>query len=78
MADAPGRYLSFDPVAGDYDQTRVIPGPQLEEIARILAREATWSAAGCFWMPGWGRGGLPRRWRGVIRGRSSAWTSRRP
>ena len=30
MADAPGRYLSFEAVADDYDQTRVIPGRAFE------------------------------------------------
>ena len=36
----PGRYLSFDSVAGDYDQTRVIPNVPMQEIVRLLGREA--------------------------------------
>lgn len=52
----PGRYLSFEQVAADYDQTRVIPGPQLEEIARILAREAHLERGGLFLDAGVGTG----------------------
>ncbi len=56
MADAPGRYQSFDPVAGEYDQTRVIPPAQIEEIARILAREAHLERGGLFLDAGVGTG----------------------
>lgn len=52
----PGRYLSFEAVAEDYDQTRVIPGPQLDEIARILAREAHLERGGLFLDAGVGTG----------------------
>ncbi len=52
----PGRYLSFETVAEDYDQTRVIPGPQLDEIARILAREAHLERGGLFLDAGVGTG----------------------
>lgn len=52
----PGRYLSFEGVADDYDQTRVIPGPQLEEIARILARESALDQGGLFLDAGVGTG----------------------
>jgi ubiquinone/menaquinone biosynthesis C-methylase UbiE len=52
----PGRYLSFETVAGDYDQTRVIPEPQLEEIARILARESRLERGGLFLDGGVGTG----------------------
>ena len=38
--DTPGRYLSFDAVAEDYDRTRVIPQTVLEDVARACAREA--------------------------------------
>ena len=56
MADTPGRYQSFDPVAGEYDQTRVIPAAQLDEIARILAREAHLERGGLFLDAGVGTG----------------------
>ena len=52
----PGRYLSFETVAGDYDQTRVIPEPQLTEIARILARECHLERGGLFLDNGVGTG----------------------
>ena len=52
----PGRYQSFDPVAGEYDQTRVIPAAQIEEIARILAREAHLARGGLFLDAGVGTG----------------------
>jgi ubiquinone/menaquinone biosynthesis C-methylase UbiE len=51
-----GRYLSFEGVADDYDQTRVIPAPQLEEIARILSRETPWQQAELFLDAGIGTG----------------------
>ena len=52
----PGRYLSFEGVADDYDQTRVIPGPHLDTIARILARESRLDAGGLFLDAGAGTG----------------------
>lgn len=56
MADAPGRFLSFEAVAGDYDRTRVIPDAQLEEIARILVRESRLERGGLFLDAGVGTG----------------------
>ena len=56
MADAPGRYLSFEGVADDYDQTRVIPEAHLEEIARLLARESRLERGGLFLDAGVGTG----------------------
>ena len=56
MADALGRFLSFESVAGDYDQTRVIPGKQLEEISRIIAREIHLERGGLFLDAGVGTG----------------------
>lgn len=52
----PGRYLSFEAVAGDYDQTRVIPDAQLEETARVLARECHLERGGLFLEGGVGTG----------------------
>ncbi len=52
----PGRYQSFESVAGDYDLTRVIPDATLTEIARILAREAHLEAGGLFLDGGVGTG----------------------
>lgn len=56
MADAPGRYHSFDAVADDYDRTRVIPDAQMNEIARILARESQLERGGLFLDAGVGTG----------------------
>ena len=56
MGDALGRYLSFESVAADYDRTRVIPGPMLEEIARVLEREAHLERGGLFLDAGVGTG----------------------
>ena len=56
MADALGRYLSFESVAADYDRTRVIPGPMLEEITRVLEREAQLRRGGLFLDAGVGTG----------------------
>ena len=56
MADALGRYLSFQSVAADYDRTRVIPGPMLEEIALVLEREAHLERGGLFLDAGVGTG----------------------
>jgi len=52
----PGRYQSFESVAGDYDQTRVIPDGHLDEIARLLSREAKLSQGGLFLDAGVGTG----------------------
>ena len=52
----PGRYLSFDPVAGEYDRTRVIPETHLEEAARLLARECRLERGGLFLDAGVGTG----------------------
>ena len=56
MTDAPGRYLSFDPVAEDYDRTRVIPSIVLEDVARACAREARLAQGGRFLDAGVGTG----------------------
>ena len=52
----PGRYLSFDQVAGDYDQTRVVPPGPMEEIVRLLGREAKLEQGGLFLDAGVGTG----------------------
>jgi len=52
----PGRYQSFESVAGDYDQTRVIPDASLAEIARLLSREAHLERGGLFLDAGVGTG----------------------
>jgi len=52
----PGRFQSFEGVAEDYDRTRVIPAPQLEEIARLLSREAHLDRGGLFLDAGVGTG----------------------
>ena len=52
----PGRYLSFDIVAGEYDRTRVIPESHLEEVARILSRECSLERGGLFLDAGVGTG----------------------
>jgi ubiquinone/menaquinone biosynthesis C-methylase UbiE len=51
-----GRYLSFDQVAGDYDQTRVIPPAHMEKIVRLLGREAKLEHGGLFLDAGVGTG----------------------
>ncbi len=48
MSDAPGRFLSFDPVAAEYDRTRVMPPGVLDDVARACAREARLSQGGLF------------------------------
>ena len=53
-----GRYQSFEPVAGSYDQTRVIPDKAREEIARVVAREARLAGGGLFLDAGVGTGRL--------------------
>lgn len=45
---SPGRFLSFDSVAAEYDRTRVIPPAILDDIARTCAREARLSRGGLF------------------------------
>ena len=52
----PGRYLSFDPVAAEYDRTRVIPETFLEESARIIAHECHLERGGMFLDAGVGTG----------------------
>ncbi|MBV9851392.1 MAG: methyltransferase domain-containing protein [Armatimonadetes bacterium] len=56
MTDAPGRYLSFDAVAEDYDRTRVIPPAILDDVVRACAREARLSRGGLFLDAGVGTG----------------------
>ena len=56
MPMTPGRFLSFDPVAGDYDQTRVIPAAQMEQIVRLLGRETHLERGGLFLDAGVGTG----------------------
>ncbi len=56
MPLTPGRFLSFDPVAADYDQTRVIPIAQMEQIVRLLGREAHLEQGGLFLDAGVGTG----------------------
>ncbi len=51
-----GRYLSFDQVADDYDQTRVIPPAPMDEIVRLLGREAHLERGGLFLDAGVGTG----------------------
>ncbi len=53
-----GRYQSFEPVAGSYDRTRVIPDKAREEIARVVAREARLAGGGLFLDAGVGTGRL--------------------
>jgi len=52
----PGRSLSFDSVADHYDQTRVIPPPQVEEIADRIGRDARLERGGLFLDAGVGTG----------------------
>lgn len=52
----PGRYQSFESVAGDYDLTRVIPNAILTEITRVLARDAQLVQGGLFLDAGVGTG----------------------
>lgn len=56
MPMTPGRFLSFDPVAADYDQTRVIPDAQMEQIVRLLGRETHLERGGLFLDAGVGTG----------------------
>ena len=56
MPMTPGRYLSFDQVAGDYDQTRVIPNTQMDTIVRLLGRETKLAQNGLFLDAGVGTG----------------------
>ena len=52
----PGRYLSFDPAAGDYDLTRVILPAPMDEIVRRLGQEAGLERGGLFLDAGVGTG----------------------
>ncbi len=52
----PGRYLSFDPVAAEYDRTRVIPETHLEEATRIITHECHLERGGLFLDAGVGTG----------------------
>lgn len=56
MPESPGRYQSFETVAEDYDWTRVIPVAQIDEIARIVGREAHLDRGGLFLDAGVGTG----------------------
>lgn len=56
MPLTPGRFLSFDPVARDYDLTRVIPDAQMEQIVRLLGRETHLERGGLFLDAGVGTG----------------------
>ncbi len=51
-----GRYLSFDQVAGDYDQTRVVPPVQTDALVRRLGRECHLDRGGLFLDAGVGTG----------------------
>jgi len=53
---SPGRYQSFETVASDYDQTRVIPDAHLAVIAQILSRESHLERGGLFLDAGVGTG----------------------
>jgi ubiquinone/menaquinone biosynthesis C-methylase UbiE len=57
----PGRYLSFDAVADEYDQTRVVPDEIREDVARLCASTARLAAGGLFLDAGVGTGrfGVP-------------------
>ncbi len=48
MSDAPGRFLSFDPVAAEYDRTRLMPPGVLEDVARACARVSRLGQGGLF------------------------------
>jgi ubiquinone/menaquinone biosynthesis C-methylase UbiE len=48
MSGMPGRFLSFDPVAAEYDRTRVMPVGVLEDVARTCAQEARLGQGGLF------------------------------
>ena len=56
MPMTPGRFLSFDPVAADYDRTRVIPPAQMDEIVRRMGRETRLERGGLFLDAGVGTG----------------------
>lgn len=56
MAMTPGRFLSFDPVAADYDLTRVIPDAPMDQIVRLLGRETHLERGGLFLDAGVGTG----------------------
>lgn len=56
MTVALGRYLSFDAVADEYDQTRVIPAAILDDAARLCAATARLRTGGLFLDAGVGTG----------------------
>jgi SAM-dependent methyltransferase len=56
MPQTPGRFLSFDPVAAVYDQTRVIPDAEMAQIVRLLGRETHLERGGLFLDAGVGTG----------------------
>lgn len=53
-----GRFLSFDAVAGEYDQTRPIPPPVVDTIAHLCASAAHLDAGGLLLDAGVGTGRL--------------------
>lgn len=55
-AAPPGRFLSFDAVAADYDATRVVPEAQRREVARLCASAAGLERGGRFLDAGVGTG----------------------
>ncbi len=61
MRPAPGRYLSFDAVAGEYDQTRAVPPDVVDAIAGLCASAARLDAGGLLLDAGIGTGrfGVP-------------------
>lgn len=56
MRPAPGRYLSFDAVAGEYDQTRSIPPDVVDTIAGLCASAARLETGGLLLDAGAGTG----------------------
>jgi len=61
MRSGPGRYLSFDAVAGEYDRTRIIPPAVVDAIAALCASAARLDAGGLLLDAGIGTGrfGVP-------------------
>lgn len=53
-----GRFLSFDAVASDYDQTRPLPAPVVDAVARLCASAAGLDAGGLLLDAGVGTGRL--------------------
>lgn len=56
MTNAPGRYLSFDSVASEYDETRVIPPEVAEDAARFCSAISHLGSGGLFLDAGVGTG----------------------